>query len=379
MPLPDGLVVFSDDWGRHPSSCQHLVRQLLPRYRVHWFNTIGTRPPRFDLLTLRRGIEKLRGWSRRSPEPEEEPNPRVVDPVMWPSFASSKTRWANRILLGRAMRSNVPRLDQTIGVTTVPIVADLVGRLPVARWVYYCVDDLAAWPGLDRSTLESMERELVEKVDLIAAVSDNLVERIAGMGRESTLITHGVDRWLWAGGKGEVPRELYGHELPWVVFWGVVDRRLDTSWIRTLAGSLERGTVLLIGPPNNPDPELEQIDRVVQTGAVPFESLPAIAARAGALIMPYADMEATRSIQPLKLKEYLATGKPVVVSDLPACYDWRDCCDVIGDGAEIFSWTVLRRLEEGLPDEQRDHRHRLDVEGWDRKAEQLETLLWSSP
>ena len=37
------LLVFSDDWGRHPSSCQHLVRNLLDRYPVVSVNTIGTR------------------------------------------------------------------------------------------------------------------------------------------------------------------------------------------------------------------------------------------------------------------------------------------------------------------------------------------------
>ena len=48
------LLVFSDDWGRHPSSCQHLVRHLLPRRRVTWVNTIGMRPPRLDLATAKR-------------------------------------------------------------------------------------------------------------------------------------------------------------------------------------------------------------------------------------------------------------------------------------------------------------------------------------
>ena len=51
------LLVFADDWGRSPSSSQHLMRQLLDRYRVLWVNTIGMRPPRFNLSTLRRGLE----------------------------------------------------------------------------------------------------------------------------------------------------------------------------------------------------------------------------------------------------------------------------------------------------------------------------------
>ena len=56
------LLVFSDDWGRHPSSCQHLMRQLLDRYNVIWVNTIGTRAPRLDMATLSRAAGKLKSW-----------------------------------------------------------------------------------------------------------------------------------------------------------------------------------------------------------------------------------------------------------------------------------------------------------------------------
>ncbi len=377
MPLPDGLVVFSDDWARHPSSSQHLIRRLLPRYRVYWFNTIGTRPPRLDLLTLRRGAEKLLGWSRRrrAPIADDGANPRVVDPVMWPSFASILGRRLNRSLLARAIGDAVPAPERKIGVTTLPIVADLVGRVPLARWVYYCVDDLAEWPGLDRSSLIAMERRLVERVDAVVAVSERLVERMAELGREAELLTHGVDRAIWSRAAGEPPAMLAGLEEPWVVFWGVVDRRLATGWLESLSRSLDHGTVLLIGPANNPDPALANLERVVQTGPLPFESLPTIAARAAALVMPYADTEATRAIQPLKLKEYLATGRPVIVSDLPACREWSDACDVVG-AAELFSWTVLQRLESGLPEPQVDARHRLEGEGWQQKAERFERALW---
>jgi len=51
------VLVFADDWGRHPSSCQHLVGHLLDRYQVLWINTIGTRQPRLDFATLTRGLE----------------------------------------------------------------------------------------------------------------------------------------------------------------------------------------------------------------------------------------------------------------------------------------------------------------------------------
>src|SRR5215831_12730057 len=105
--MPDGVphesvsfVVFADDWGRHPSSCQHLFRQLIPRYRTFWVNTIGMRRPRFDLATLRRVVEKLRQWGLRH-RPESAPLPpnlHVSNPRMWPWFSTPLDRGLNRFL-----------------------------------------------------------------------------------------------------------------------------------------------------------------------------------------------------------------------------------------------------------------------------------------
>src|SRR5260370_26946607 len=97
------LLVFADDWGRHPSSCQPLVRRLLGRYQVCWVNTVGMRPPRPDWATFRRGLEKVSQWLGRphsardsdaATGPPSQPSPaagegqgggpRVLNPRMWP-------------------------------------------------------------------------------------------------------------------------------------------------------------------------------------------------------------------------------------------------------------------------------------------------------
>ena len=73
---------------------------------------------------------------------------------------------------------------------------------------------------------------------------------------------------------------------------------------------------------------------------VPPSALPALAGRVAVLIAPYAELPVTRAMQPLKLKEYLATGKPVVVRKLPATEEWADCCDVWRP--EGFASAVLK-------------------------------------
>ncbi len=371
------LLVFADDWGRHPSSCQHLMRQLLGRYGVTWVNTIGMRTPRLDWATVSRGLEKLRHWSRPRAAQHVEPLPehlRVVNPRMWPWFSSQPSRWLNRTMLSRQLTNVIRGMpSEPVAVTTLPITADLVGVLPVKRWVYYCVDDFSQWPGLDQRTLQRLDEELIRRVDVCVAVSETLRERIRGLGRDANLLTHGVDVEFWqSGGAGVSVPELDGLPRPLVVFWGVVDRRMDVAFLHRLAAEMREGTVVVIGPWNDADPALPLPGKVVHVRPLAFEQLPAVAREAGVLVMPYADLPVTRAIQPLKMKEYLATGRPVVMRDLPATRPWADCLDLV-QTAEGFSEAVRRRLAEGVPPAQEQAREaRLRSEGWAAKAHDLE-------
>jgi hypothetical protein len=374
------LLVFADDWGRHPSSCQHLARHLLPRHDVYWVNTIGTRTPKIDLATLTRGLEKVRQWLSRPAAAGALPaNLRVLSPRMWPSFGSRIGRELNRRLLLRQLAPLLRSLPELpVAVTTLPIVLDLVGLLPVRRWVYYCVDDFGQWPGLDQPTLQAMEAGLVERADTIIAVSEHLRGRLASLGRASHLLTHGVETDFWApgGAAGPLP-ELEGLERPLVVFWGVVDRRMDVAFVRRLAADLTRGTVLLVGPDAEHDPSLDHCPRVRRLPPLPFDRLPQLAREAAALVMPYADLPVTRAMQPLKLKEYLATLRPTVVRDLPATREWWDCLD-LADTPEAFSRAVRQRLATGLPETQRAARARLAAESWAAKAAAFERWVFAS-
>jgi hypothetical protein len=264
-------------------------------------------------------------------------------------------------------------------VTTLPITADLIGELPVQRWVYYCVDDFGQWPGLDQAALRNLDDLLIRRVDVLVAVSEALQQRIGALGRDSTLLTHGVDLPFWAGGtEGVLPAELATLERPLVVFWGVVDRRTDLPFVKALAAALQRGTILLVGPRDDLDPELLALPRVVYHPPLPFATLPRLARESSALIMPYADLPVTRAMQPLKLKEHLATNRTVVVRSLPATRPWADCLDLAED-AGSFARLVVRRLAEGVSPEQVGARSRLQGESWEAKAALFRRLALGLP
>lgn len=372
------LLVFADDWGRHPSSCQHLIRHLLPTHPTIWVDTIGTRAPKLDAETMRRGLGKLRQWTRRTtPGVAREPLPanlKVVRPKMWPWFSRPADRRLNRYLLNRQLGAAIRDLPSPpIAITTLPIVADLMGTLPLARWVYYCVDDFGEWPGLDRRTMTTMERRVVEQADVCISVSDNLRSRLTTMGRPSHLLTHGVDLDFWQQ-PGLPIAGIETWERPLVVFWGVIDPRMDVPFVARLSQSMSQGTIVLAGPQQTPDPTLARLPRVRLTGSMAFGQLPKLAQESAVLIMPYIDAPVTRAMQPLKLKEYLATGKPTVARDLPANREWAQALDLVRDPDE-FARTVLTRLTTGLPSAQQHARTALTTESWSAKAKQFEGWL----
>lgn len=416
------LIVFADDWGRHPSSCQHLVRQLLPQFSVLWINTIGMRQPRLDRVTFRRGCEKLAQWllgqprhgakahldvgspAGKSPQAENPPvtiqaedhsavfgippradNPRVLNPLMWPSIRRNWERRLNRFLLARQMGPAIAQLPRPrLVVTTIPLVANLMGQLPVERWVYYCVDDFRQWPEMAGDVLAQLERDLVQQADVIIAAGQRLAQHIGELGRSAQVLTHGVELALWTsslaeGSGGPIPsncpvlpdgRPWTSLERPWIIFWGSVNWQVDAEFVSLLAARLGCGTLLFLGPVTDCDPALARLPHVVLVGPVPYQALPWFGQQADVLIMPYRRGPGLEESEPLKLREYLATGRPVVVRDLPANREWQDALDLV-DTPQAFAETVLLRLQTGTPLEQLAARARLKSEDWSVKARQF--------
>lgn len=356
-------IVFSDDWGRHPTSCQHLIRCRLGQQPVTWVNMIGTRRPRLDRATLVRGWEKLGQWVRPSGGPPAgEPELETVSPRIWPGFRWRWERQLNRMLLARQLGPVIEALpERPIAIATMPTAADLIGALPVRRWVYYCVDDFSQWPGIDQVAARKLEDRLIDRADTIIVVSEALRERVEQRGRTPEMLTHGVDLDAWNCPARRGPQ-------PIMLFWGLVDRRMDFEFVARLSARLTAGKIVLVGPCDNFDVRLANLPRVEFRHSMPLSDLPALAATADVLVMPYVDAPVTRAMQPLKLKEYLATGKPVVVRDLPANREWADALDM-ASSADEFADLVCRRLDTGLPPSQARARQRLQSESWSAKAE----------
>lgn len=381
MPNQPGLqspdfLVFSDDWGEHPSSCQHIFRHIAKDHRVLWVNTIGMRNPTLSWTDLHKialkGCKMLRFRRERGRKLEREGHLNVCQPVMLPfarlSFVRAFNAWSVTRRVRAAMRAMNLR-DPTV-VTTVPNAADYPRLLEGRRVIYYCVDDFSLWPGLDSQLVRRMEQRLVAQSAAVVAVSNALGEKFKSSGKPVHVLTHGVD--LEHFGKPATVEHpvLEGIPRPRIGFFGLIDGRFDAALISEVARQIPEISFVFAGPTDASVDELPAHDNVHFVGAIAYTELPAFIRGMRALILPYKPDGLAKMLSPLKLKEYLATGKPVISTPIGATEEWGDMVNVAKIAEE---WVVLiHRLANSTPGESgRATDARLLSQSWARKASEL--------
>jgi glycosyltransferase involved in cell wall biosynthesis len=366
-------VVFADDWGRHPSSCQHLFARIAQRRRVVWVNTIGTRTPTLSRADLARAAGKLRDWVR-APVPAGSVPVRVVRPVMIPFEGFAPARRFNASTVGRAVRAALAQEPpgETILVTTIPGVAPLVGRLGEDASVYYCVDELSEWPGADRDVLVALEAELLAKVDLVVATSARLFEDKSARHARVRLLPHGVDWEAFRAGRGRAPEALLALPRPRLGFVGLADGRLDVALLDVLAASLPDASFVLLGPRQLAPGPLDRRANVHFLPPVAYADVPAVMHALDCGVLPYVRDALTARMNPLKLRELLASGTPVVSARLPEVEPYRAVVHLAEDVEEWRS-AIAAALADGRRGAER-RAAAVREEGWDRRSEEFERL-----
>ncbi len=344
------FIVFADDWGRHPSSCQHIFKRLAQHNRVLWVNTVGMRLPAVNMRDIGKILDKVFActWHRE----KGYENLIVFSPWMLPSFKYAICREINKVLLSRQIKGFCKRhrMIKPVLVTTIPIVADLVGQLSEAKTVYYCVDDFSKWPGMMKKTLAQMESTLVDKVDLILAASDRLYHDRKYSKCPVYLFQHGVDfeHFMKASlEETQLPEDIADIKRPIIGLCGSFDVRTDFNIIRHIAMVHSDWSIVFIGPMLTKPKQLSGLKNVVFLGPRPHRLLPNYLKAIDVCIIPYKVSDGSiLNSSPVKLREYLAAGKPVISTPIPEVKKFKEV-KIAHDKDEFVESIELAMKENG--------------------------------
>lgn len=247
--------------------------------------------------------------------------------------------------------------------------------------VYDWTDDWVAALPPDRSaeerrTLEARQRELLSRVDVVFAVSTALAQRAGQWCPHVHHLPNATDPEIFKPHDPVSPSHPLAVSRPLLVYLSQITERLDVDLVLAMAKARPHWTVALIGPvvcaADHVAP-LERLANVVLVGALPYEEAAALTAQADVCLLPHTEDALTRTLDPIKLYDYLATGRPIVSTAVAMHPDLAGQVNV-ASGAEAFITAVEQALGEA-PAAGAQRLLAARAHTWSARARQAATVL----
>lgn len=357
-PGEPGFVWFAaQDWWYHNQAHSdfQLMRQVARERPVLVVNSLGLRMPVPGRSTHagRRVLRKARSVAKlvRRPVPDL-PGFHVMTPLMVPAYGDTRAARANAWLV----RRQVQLVARAIGVgdvphigVTIPTAWPVVAPMRRASLVFNRSDLHSAFPEADGAWVASLEESLMRASDRVLYVSHELMKRDWDVvGDRAVFLDHGVDLDHFTL-DGEVDPEVAAIPRPRLGFFGGLDDYVvDMDLLRRTAEANPDASLVLVGDATCAMDELTRLPNVHWLGFRPYSRIPAIGRGFDVALMPWLDNEWIRFANPIKLKEYLALGLPVVSTDYPEVEAYRDRVHVAHDRDDFPA--LARRAAATTPD-----------------------------
>jgi glycosyltransferase involved in cell wall biosynthesis len=192
-------------------------------------------------------------------------------------------------------------------------------------------------------------------------------------------IGNGVDHELFdaAYRAPQVPDAIAGAPRPRIGYAGALAEWIDLELLGATADAFPDGTLVLVGPVVGPSGRADTLvashPNVRWLGPVPHEELPHCVAGMDVCLIPFRKTPLTRGVNPNKLWEYLALGKPVVATDFsPFVHEYQE---VLRVGATPAAFVAAVRAALAAPVDTEARRAVARQHSWDESAARLVALL----
>jgi glycosyltransferase involved in cell wall biosynthesis len=364
----DGVICFGGaDWWYHNHGHYDLqmMRELSRLMPVLYVNSIGVRVPKLTegSMFVKRVARKLKSFRRGVVN--IRPNFTVMSPIVVPGplgMAVSKRMLAPQVR-GAARRLGITR--PLVWITTPPAAEAVEGLRPAAV-VYERTDRWEEFPQANADQIRAYDRLMKSRADATLYAASILFEEEGPTCRHAVYVDHGVDFETFAKADAlECPKDVGPLARPRVGFvGGIDDHTFDPPLFLEVARQLPGFQFYLVGSCSLPEGWCT-LPNVHLLGRRPYEQVPAYMAAADVLIMPWRDNEWIRACNPVKLKEYLAVGRPVVTTWFEELRRYNGYVHVARD-AEGFARAIRDSVK--VPADSQRLRERVREDTWHNKA-----------
>lgn len=370
----ESIICFAgeDWWYHHPHSKNHILKRLARQNKVLFINSITMGLPAVSnpdfFAKIRRKLRSMVRWLRRAPE-----GIWVMTPVSVPIYSYGFTRWLNRILL----LAQVSLVQLALGMrkpvvwVAIPSAAELVEGIGPKLLLYQVSDKYDA--NQDSATASSLIREWNTHLKRRAAVVMYSGRKLYDEApeRHRYFLEQAVDFEHFAGRSAELAPEMIAVPRPVLGYIGWMDYVMDGPLIQQVVNLRPGWQWVFIGNKSN----LFEVrgPNVHFLGPKPYRDLPRYLGHVDVFVLPWQNTAFTAYGSAIKVKEYMATGKPVVIAPL---YEYASVEGIrTYDTVEEFIAQVEDALENDTPADAARRQDAVRDATWDARARQVGELI----
>ena len=259
----------------------------------------------------------------------------------------------------------------------------LVGKLEESAVIYDITDDweLMIQPDEQRDRTRAQDAELGRVASAVIVCSEQLQhDKERKFARPVHLIPNGVDAEHYRevlDGTGPLPEAARAWSKPVLGYTGTVHgQRVDVGLVAALARAFPAGSIVLVGPNHLTPVEQAQLaacGNVHLPGPVPYAEIPRWMRAFDVCIVPHLVTNFTDSLNPIKLWEYLASGKPIISTPVAGFRDYPRQVR-LAEGVDAFTGAI----QDGLREEASlvtSRREEARKHSWASRVDRIEVIL----
>ncbi len=369
------LCFGSENW-MYPGFQQTIMRKLSTKNRVIYVNSIGTRRFTIKGSQIKFYIKRIKSFistNKNSGYAAGVYSPRII-PIVYNNMISRINKQLIKIQFKNILsRHRFKSYILWIGTPTASFILDCFSPELI---VYHPVDRYSEFPFVNQSKIRIFESIIAKRADVILCTSDAIRNDLIDYNKNAYTVCHAVEfnHFHIAGLSKYVPEDIKTIPKPIIGYFGGLSDRVNFRLIKKLSLRYSYASIVLIGNKLTNTDELERLKNVYILGHKKYKILPFYLKEFSVCLIPYHVNELMKGVDPIKLREYLCLGKPVVSVDLPEVRKLEDIV-YIASGEDDFVLKVDHALSENLRDKVKDRVMIAKSSDWDNKMIEISEIL----
>lgn len=373
------IIYFANDWNTdHKVSSHHIAKELLKNNRLIYVETGGMRKPRTSARDLKRIFSRLASWLKGIRKIDD--NLYIYSLIIFPfhqRWARSLNIYLNVFILRAAIKRY--KFKEPILWFVTPHVSYFAHYLPKKFTLYYSTDNVSLAPGVDKEAVECLEDDLLRKADAVFGTSEYLCDRLRRKNINPNVFyspqaVNVAHFFKVQEDNTPLAEEIKNLKKPVIGYIGLIEEWIDLDLIGYVAQSRPEWSIILIGRVAVSVENLKRFSNIKFLGIKKYEDLPSYLKGFDVCISPFKINEFTKGVNPIKVKEYLASGKPVVSTHLPEMEKFRRLIE-IADTYQDFIQKIEYSYKNATPGKVKERIESIRIDNWYNRVGKVSEVI----